>query len=168
MLYVYRQARIAPVSILMVCLFKYEFMNKNGPIIIIEDDADDKDLLSMVFNELKYPNEILFFTDGEKALDFLKDDKVYPFIILSDINLPKLNGFELKKMVHTNDGLSAKCIPYLFFSTSVNKKAVYDAYTMSVQGFFVKPSSYDHLVVTIRKIVEYWQECYSPNHFETE
>lgn len=140
-------------------------MNKNGPIIIIEDDADDKDLLSMVFEELKYPNEILFFTDGEKALNYLKDDKVYPFIILSDINLPKLNGFELKKMVHTNDGLSAKCIPYLFFSTSVNKKAVYDAYTMSVQGFFVKPSSYDQLVVTIRKIVEYWQECYSPNHF---
>lgn len=143
-------------------------MNKNGPIIIIEDDADDKELLTMAFNELQYPNEILFFTDGEKALDFLKDDKVYPFIILSDINLPKLNGFELKKMVHTNDGLSAKCIPYLFFSTSVNKKAVYDAYTMSVQGFFVKPSSYDHLVVTIRKIVEYWQECYSPNHFGTD
>ncbi len=143
-------------------------MNKNGPIIIIEDDADDKELLTMAFNELKYPNEIIFFTDGEKALNYLKDEKVYPFIILSDINLPKLNGFELKKMVHTNDGLSAKCIPYLFFSTSVNKKAVYDAYTMSVQGFFVKPSSYEHLVVTIRKIVEYWQECYSPNHFETD
>ena len=65
-------------------------------------------------------------------------------------------------MVHTNEGLSEKCIPYLFFSTSVDKKAVYDAYTMSVQGFFLKPHKYEKLKNTIRVIVEYWQECYSP------
>ena len=70
-------------------------------------------------------------------------------------------------MVHTNEGLSEKCIPYLFFSTSVNKKAVYDAYTLSVQGFFLKPDGYDALVDTIRAIVEYWLRCYSPNNFPT-
>jgi CheY-like chemotaxis protein len=141
-------------------------MNKQGPILVIEDDADDRDLLTMVFEELQYPNEIVFFSDGHQALDYLKEEHIYPFIILSDVNLPKLNGFELRKMVHTNEGLAAKCIPYLFFSTSVNKTAVYDAYTMSVQGFFLKPPSYGHLTQTIRKIVEYWQECYSPNQFE--
>src|SRR4030095_9104044 len=117
------------------------------------------------FKELDYPNEIVFFPDGDTALDYLKDDRIYPFVILSDINRPSLNGLELRKMVHTNEGLSEKCIPYLFFSTAVNKKAVYDAYTLSVQGFFVKPLSYDKLVHTIRVIVEYWQECYSPNNY---
>ncbi|MES2703236.1 MAG: response regulator [Bacteroidota bacterium] len=140
-------------------------MNKTGPIIVIEDDADDRFLLAAVFKELAYANEVVFFENGVDALAYLEDEAVYPFIILSDINLPKLNGFELRKMVHTNEGLSAKCIPYIFFSTTVDEKAVSDAYTMSVQGFFVKPGSYAVLTDTVRIIVEYWQKCYSPNQF---
>jgi DNA-binding NtrC family response regulator len=140
-------------------------MNKSGPIIVIEDDEDDRELLRMVFARLDIDNEVIYFEDGIGALHYLKDEMVYPFIILSDINLPKLNGFELRKMVHTNEGLSEKCIPYLFFSTSVDRKAVYDAYTMSVQGFFLKPSDINKLTQTIRIIVEYWKECYSPNNF---
>lgn len=143
-------------------------MNKQGPIVVIEDDEDDRLILGQVFKELDYINEVVFFPDGDAALHYLKDDKIYPFIILSDINLPRLNGFELRKMVHTNEGLSEKCIPYLFFSTAVNKKAVYDAYTLSVQGFFLKPPSYDKLVNTIRVILEYWQECYSPGNFSRD
>ena len=140
-------------------------MNKTGPIIVIEDDADDRHMLEMVFKDLNYPNEIKFFGDGEAALEYLGTDSVYPFIILSDINLPKLDGFSLRQMVHTNDELSKKCIPYLFFSTSVNEKAVFDAYTMSVQGFFLKPDTYTKLVDTIRTMVEYWKLCYSPNSY---
>lgn len=141
-------------------------MNKQGPIIVIEDDADDRHLLEMVFRELNYVNEVVYFGDGASALEYLQADDVYPFIILSDINLPKLNGFELKKMVHTNEKLSAKCIPYLFFSTAVDKKAVYDAYTMSAQGFFLKPVNYEKLKHTINVMIMYWSECYAPNNYE--
>ena len=143
-------------------------MNKHGPVIVIEDDPDDQRLLQQVFKELDYPNEIIYFPDGDAALDYLQDDSIYPFIILSDINLQKLDGFELRKMVLTNEGLSEKCIPYLIFSTSVSKEAVYDAYTKSVQGFFLKPDNYNKLKETIRKIVEYWTECYAPANFSKE
>ena len=143
-------------------------MNKKGPIIVIEDDADDRELLAMIFKELNYPNEVAFFKDGIDALEHLKDESIYPFVILSDINLPKLNGFELRKMVHTNEGLSAKCIPYLFFSTSADKKTVYEAYTMSVQGFFLKPNNYNHLKYTINVIIQYWNECFSPNNYSDQ
>ena len=67
-------------------------MNKTGPIIVIEDDSDDQELLVMVFKELGFKNEIIFFEDGEAALDYLIKSDVEPFIILSDINMPKLNG----------------------------------------------------------------------------
>lgn len=140
-------------------------MNKEGPIVVIEDDEDDRELIAIVFKELDYKNEVVFFKDGVGALEYLQDDRIYPFIILSDVNLPKLNGFELRKMVHTNEGLSAKCIPYIFFSTSVNKKAVYDAYVMSVQGFFLKPNTIESLKETLSSIVEYWKRCYSPNNY---
>jgi hypothetical protein len=40
-------------------------MNKSGPVIIIEDDQDDQEVLAEVFRRLEYPNEIIFFSDGE-------------------------------------------------------------------------------------------------------
>lgn len=140
-------------------------MNKNGPIIIIEDDIDDQNLLKEVFEKLEYPNELVFFTDGKKALEFLSAGDVLPFIILSDINLPKLNGLELRKKLKTDADLALRCIPYLFFSTALSQRAVIDAYSMSVQGFFVKPTSMKELEDTISVIMEYWKKCAAPNNF---
>lgn len=141
-------------------------MNKTGPIVVIEDDLDDRELLGMVFSELGYENEIKYFSDGLAALDYIQDSNIFPFLILSDINMPRLNGFELKEMIQTNGDLSKKCIPYLFFSTSVGPKVVYEAYTMSAQGFFLKPDRYEDLLITIKSIIEYWKRCYSPNVYE--
>ena len=71
--------------------------NKNGPVIIIEDDTDDQELLEIVFAELRLPNEIIFFLDGVTAYEYLTSVHNQPFLILSDINLPRLGGFELRK-----------------------------------------------------------------------
>jgi CheY-like chemotaxis protein len=143
-------------------------MNKSGPIIVIEDDVDDRYLMKMVLGELKYSNEVLFFGDGDQALEYLSNSNTSPFLVLSDINLPRLNGFDLKKHIQTNEDLSQKCIPFLFYSTDVNEQAVDDAYKMSIQGFFKKPSDFEELKATIRTIIEYWTKCYSPGHYVPE
>jgi CheY-like chemotaxis protein len=140
-------------------------VNKNGPIIIIEDDADDQDFLTEVFKKLNYENKILFFFDGQEALDHINISSELPFLILSDINMPKLNGFALREKLKTDSKLSNKCIPYLFFSTAVNQKAVIDAYSQSVQGFFIKQNSMEELEKTISAIMEYWRRCAAPNDF---
>lgn len=139
--------------------------NKNGPIIIIEDDADDQDFLTEVFRKLNYQNKILFFFDGQEALDHINVSNELPFLILSDINMPKLSGFALREKLKTDARLSNKCIPYLFFSTAVNQKSVIDAYSQSVQGFFIKQNSMVELENTIRVIMEYWRRCAAPNDF---
>lgn len=141
-------------------------MTKSGPVVIIEDDQDDQDMLKEVFQNLKYDNEILFFKDGNAALEYLNRTDTYPFLILSDINMPKIDGLALRSKIHTNEQLHIKCIPYLFFTTNANKKSVIDAYSMSVQGFFVKPNTFDKLQDSIRRIMEYWTECIAPNEFE--
>jgi len=141
-------------------------MNKRGPIIIIEDDTDDQDILVEIFTELNYNNKLIFFKDSIQALEFLTNTEVEPFLVLSDINMPKLNGMELRAKVHNNEDLRLKSIPYLFFSTSAEQKHVIEAYSRSIQGFFVKPASYEKLKNTIIKIVEYWQECVSPNYIK--
>lgn len=139
-------------------------MNKGGPIIIIEDDLDDQYILADVFEELGIKNEVKFFGDGEEALDYLTDTSIEPFIIFSDINMPKLNGMELREKVHENEDLRLKSIPYLFFTTSAAQQSVIDAYSKSIQGFFIKPAEYGELKATIKSIVDYWTRCVSPNY----
>jgi len=141
-------------------------MNKSGPIIMIEDDADDQCILTEIFRELDYKNELIFFSDGFKALAYLTETEIEPFLVLSDINMPKLNGMELREKIINNEDLRMKSIPYLFFSTSAEQRHVIDAYSRSIQGFFIKPASYEKLKNTLRKIVEYWQECESPNYIK--
>ena len=138
-------------------------MNKGGPIIIIEDDPDDQEALSVIFRRLNYKNEIIYFFDGYLALEYLITSEEKPFIILSDINMPKLSGFELRDKVRNNEDLALKCIPYLFLTTSTSERAVVDAYSKSIQGFFIKPNSFKELESTIKTIVEYWQQCTAPN-----
>jgi len=141
-------------------------MQKQGPIIVIEDDSDDQEILGEIFKKLNYPNEVIFFSDGYEALDYITQTNVQPFLILSDINMPKLDGFELRRKIHNNEELRIRCIPYLFFTSGADRKAVTDAYSMSAQGFFIKPSRMADLENTIRKIIDYWLECYAPNQYK--
>ena len=141
-------------------------MNKSGPIIIIEDDTDDQDVLAEIFKELNYSNKLIFFGDSALALEYLTDTEIEPFLVLSDINMPKLNGMELREKIHSNEDLRMKSIPYLFFSTRAEQQQVIDAYSRSIQGFFIKPNSYDRLKEIMVKIVEYWKECESPNYIK--
>lgn len=127
---------------------------------------DDQDVLTDVFKELDYKNEVIFFGDSVQALDYLTSCEVEPFLVLSDINMPKLNGMALREKIHNNEDLRMKSIPYLFFSTSAEQQHVIDAYSRSIQGFFIKPNNYGKLKSTIKKIVDYWQECVSPNYIK--
>ncbi|RYY89323.1 MAG: response regulator [Chitinophagaceae bacterium] len=140
-------------------------MNSNGPVIVIEDDLDDQEILTEVFKSLGYENEIHFFADGYAALDYLNRTDIIPFLILSDVNMPKIDGFALREKVKMDAKLQVKCIPYLFFTTSSSQQAVIDAYSMSVQGFFVKDTSMDQLKDTISVIMQYWKKCSSPNNY---
>ena len=141
-------------------------MTKAGPIIIIEDDIDDQEILGDVFRKLAYNNEIVFFGDGEEAYNYIREPSIEPFLILSDINMPRMSGMELREVIQNNDALRIKSIPFIFFTTTANKNFVTEAYYNSVQGFFQKPNTLANLERTIKLIVDYWHECISPNRYE--
>ena len=140
-------------------------MNKKGPIVVIEDDEDDRHILDMVFKELNYKNELNFFDDGHKAIAYLQREDVMPFLVISDINLPKLNGFELRDLIYTDDTLRKKSFPFIFLTTSSNRQMIKEAYDNSVQGFFIKPDSVENLKENLRAIIEYWRWGYTPSLF---
>ncbi len=137
-------------------------MNKNGPIIIIEDDLDDQFIFQTIFEQLGYPNKVEYFTNGFDAIEFLRNMESKPFLVISDINMPIIDGFSVRQKIFSDEELRKKCIPYLFLTTGASPDTIEEAYSLSVQGFFQKPNSIEGIKSTLKRIVDYWQECLSP------
>ena len=137
---------------------------KSGPIIVIDDDADDRAIFESALEELSINNKRLWFTNCKDAFDYLRKTDEQPFIIFCDVNIPELAGIEFKRQIDKDPSLRKKSIPFIFYSTSVDQATVNEAYTqMTVQGFFQKKNRYDEVKKDIKLILEYWQECRHPN-----
>ncbi|HEU0109626.1 MAG TPA: response regulator [Flavisolibacter sp.] len=137
--------------------------SRKGPIIIIEDDQDDQELLSDVCRELEVENELKFFSNAADAMHYLMETTDKPLMILSDVNLPMLNGLEMKKKINENDYLRKKSIPFIYLSTSSKKESVEEAYLLMAQGYFEKPVRIDQLRQITKMIIDYWKVCKHPN-----
>jgi response regulator RpfG family c-di-GMP phosphodiesterase len=137
---------------------------KSGPIIVVEDDIDDKEIFEAALEELSFRNKMIWFDNCDDAWKYLKTTTDSPFIIFSDVNLPRQSGTEFKKQIDADPQLRKKSIPFIFYSTSVNQDTVNEAYTkMTVQGFFQKSSKYEEMKHTIKMILDYWGVCKHPN-----
>jgi CheY-like chemotaxis protein len=135
----------------------------HDPIVIVEDDADDQYFIRMICDKLGITAELLFFGDGLKALEYLKTTEKKIFIILSDINMPVMNGLELRRNIQQDDALRKKSIPFVFLSTAARPKEVEEAYNLTVQGFFLKATQLAEMEKTIELILRYWLNCRHPN-----
>ncbi|MDB5252190.1 MAG: histidine kinase [Flaviaesturariibacter sp.] len=138
-------------------------MSRKGPIIIAEDDVDDRDVLREVFKSLSITNELKFFDNGQQVLDYLLTTRDSPFIIISDVNLPLMSGTRLRQAINDNEKLRRKSIPFIFLTTNVEDDAVVKAYEMMVQGYFVKENNIDRIREVIGLIMHYWKVCRHPN-----
>ncbi len=136
---------------------------KDGPIIIVEDDHDDQEILREVIISLNVSNEIKFFDNSVKAFDYLLSTSDKPFLIISDVNLPMMTGNELKRKINENEYLKMKCIPFIFLTTTAASIAIEEAYKMMVQGYFVKPNTIKEISDTLAMIIDYWRLCKDPN-----
>jgi CheY-like chemotaxis protein len=138
-------------------------MPTNYPIMIVEDDQDDCDLIAAALQEIGVSRELRCFSNGEEALKFLQSTAEIMFLILSDINMPKMNGLELKKRINEDEELKKKSIPFIFLTTSVAERSVNQAYEMLVQGYFKKPDTFEEMKTLLSLNVQYWARCEHPN-----
>ena len=140
------------------------YMPIGGPIIIVEDDLDDQELLTDAFKEIGVERKLIFFDRPQEAFDFLKNTPEQPFLIFSDINMPRQSGIEFKRQIDNDPQLREKSIPFVFFSTAVKKEDVEIAYKeLTVQGYFKKSNDYTDLKNVLHVIIEYWKICKHPN-----
>lgn len=134
-----------------------------GPVIILEDDEDDQLLLQAIIQELKIPNPIHFFLDGQQLLDYLANTQDQPFIILCDINMPRMNGLELRRYIDQDPQLKKKAIPFIFLTTDASPDLIQEAYESRIQGFFQKAGGYETAKQQLAGIMYYWLHCLHPH-----
>ena len=133
------------------------------PIILVEDDPDDREVLAIVIKELELRSKILFFQNGKEAFDFIKQALTPPMLIVSDINMPVMDGFELKKQINKDTILDELKIPFVFLSTSSMNPVVKKAYDLNVQGFFQKGNNFEEVKSRLWRIIDYWHDSHLPH-----
>jgi len=100
--------------------------------------------------------------DPTLVIQYLSDENVRPFLIISDINMPKLNGYELREKIILDKKLNQKCIPYVFLSTSRAASNVEKAYEYAIHGYFEKQFDFSKYQIMIKGIVDYWKSSITP------
>lgn len=135
-----------------------------GPIVMIEDDPDDQNTFLIVLEQLGIKNKVNFFETAAAAWNYLRDTSDQPFVIFCDVRLPGENGLEFKKKIDEHPPLKEKSIPFIFYSTSVDKESVAIAFKdITVQGFFKKEKGLVEIQHALKVIFDYWTLSRHPN-----
>ncbi|RZM20930.1 MAG: response regulator, partial [Pedobacter sp.] len=108
------------------------------PIIQIENDPDDQFLVQRALEASSITNPVRFFGSGQQALDYLRTTSEQPLVILCDVQMPVMDGFELRDQIDADEELKTKSIPFVFFSTWATKELVDRAYQGTIQGYHRK------------------------------
>jgi len=131
-------------------------------ILLVEDNDDDAELTLMAFKKHNFINPIIRMRDGAEALDYLfcrgefisRDIKDKPKIILLDLKLPKVSGFEVLKAVKNDDFL--KSIPVIVMTSSQEEKDIVKSYELGVNSFITKPVLMEKFMEVVYKLGFYW------------
>ncbi|WP_205511778.1 response regulator [Longitalea arenae] len=135
---------------------------QNEAVLIIDHDEDDWIMIDEVWKELKLNNELVFVSTAEEAIARIQKMQSAPFIIICELNLPRINGFELREtMLHTHSK-KLRSVPFIFWSTTASEEQILHAYNLSVHGFFIKDNSIHDLKETFKAIITYWTKSKMP------
>ncbi len=138
------------------------YMIQNGTLLLVDDDFDDQEMITTALQDLGFKHETVVFSDAESALKYLYSENKKPFLIVSDINMPKIDGLAFKESIEVCPTLSEHRIPFVFLSTAASTNYLRRAYQLRAQGYFQKGSTFDSLKASLRTILQYWSECMQP------
>jgi len=136
-------------------------MRNYKPILLVDDDDVDVLITRRAINDLKITNELVHKVDGEDAIEYLKNEaNARPGVILLDLNMPRMNGFEFLKIVKADNEL--KRIPIVVLTTSDVDQNILDSFDLGVAGYIVKPVDYKQFVEAMRTVNMYWTLSHLP------
>jgi two-component system response regulator len=131
-------------------------------ILLVEDNADDELLTLRALNKNNIRNEVAVARDGSEALDYLfgtgihagRNLSVMPQIILLDLKLPKVDGFEVLDRVRSSE--ATKLLPVVILTTSNEDQDRIRGYGLGANSFVRKPVEFDKFIEAVRQLGLYW------------
>jgi CheY-like chemotaxis protein len=136
-------------------------------IMLVEDDPKDIELTLRSLAECNLANRVLVVRDGAEALDYLYRRGQYadypegnPVIILLDLKLPKVDGFEVLRIIRSDDKL--KSIPVTILTSSHEDSDLIKGYDFGVNAYIVKPIDYHQFTDAIKKLGIFWAVLNEP------
>lgn len=129
-------------------------------ILLIEDDKVDAEAMDRALKKAKIINPLVRVTDGLEALDLLRgtndvDPLPRPYIILLDLNMPRMNGLEFLTEIRGDDHLKDSVVFVLTTSDADRDKVA--AYEKQVAGYIVKSKAGEDFVKLISLLDHYWR-----------
>ncbi|NMG21341.1 response regulator [Brasilonema bromeliae] len=132
---------------------------KSKTILLVEDNPDVGFLIQSLFHDANLPVSFQVIKNGQEAVDYLSGKEPYvnrenyplPVIILTNINMPHMSGFELLAWVKQHPQL--KNLPVVLMSTYDDPKHLIQAASLGAYSYFIKTSSFDDLVDIAAKFV---------------
>ena len=126
---------------------------RSREILIVEDNPDEALLAKRALARIELPLTVRIATDGEDAIAQLEAATHLPDLVLLDLKLPRLSGFEVLEWIRNAGGLR---VPVVIFSNSSEARDVQMAYDLGANSFLRKPVSFDDLVELFRNLTNYW------------
>jgi len=131
-------------------------------VLLVEDNDDDAFLAIRGLKEHNFGNKILRLHDGEEAQEYLlgigeyegRNTKDVPRVILLDINMPKVSGLELLKIIRENE--DTRKIPVVLLTSSKEERDLAEAYEYGVNSYIVKPVDFMQFSAAMKHIGYYW------------
>jgi CheY-like chemotaxis protein len=135
--------------------------NRGLAVLIVEDDPDDLELILRSFGETRTTNPLEVAKDGQEALDYLFGrgahagrEAIPPRLILLDIVLPRIDGFEVLRAIKADP--HTKAIPVVILTSSQEERDRIEGYQLGVNGYIQKPLDFGQFQKTIRAMAHYW------------
>ena len=131
-------------------------------ILLAEDDPGDQELTRRALRDDLVRTDLRVVEDGEEALEYLRREGAYadptnsprPELILLDLNMPRMNGRELLKILKANPDLCR--IPVVVLTTSEQEADILRSYDLGCNSYIQKPVEMDQFVVAVQKLGQYW------------
>lgn len=130
-------------------------------ILLVEDDPEDE-VFTLRAVRKHVTQAVVVARDGAEALDFLfgtgdyegRDLSISPSLVLLDLKLPKLDGFEVLRRIRGN--ARTRCIPVVIFSSSAEEQDILDSYSLGANSYICKPNDYGDFCNTLNQVTVYW------------
>lgn len=128
-------------------------------ILLIEDNPEDVRLTKRALTKNNISNELLVFTDGVEALEYLvetnrTDPAVLPAVILLDLKLPRMDGLELLKELRGHERL--RRLPVVILTSSKEQQDILRSYDLGANSYIRKPVDFEQFTEAVRQLGMYW------------